>query len=92
MQEMLSFRLHFDPPGGLLTQHLKDFAVSQRITHSVYGAGTITSLDDRHVVIEFDEGGRKKFVTSIVQLEHSETPAPTPRKRKPKVAKTAKAK
>ena len=75
-----------------MTQHLKDFAVSHRITHSVYGAGTITSLDDRHVVIEFDEGGRKKFVTSIVQLEHSETPAPTPRKRKPKATTTQTAK
>jgi hypothetical protein len=65
-----------------LTQHLKDFAVNHRITHPVYGTGTITSLDDNHVVIEFDEGGRKKFVSSIVKLEHTETPAPTVRKRK----------
>lgn len=70
-----------------MTQHLKDFAVNHRITHSVYGVGTITSLDDSHVVIEFDEGGRKKFVTSIVKLEHSETPPPAPRKRKAKATK-----
>lgn len=70
-----------------MTQHLKEFAVNHRITHPVYGTGTITSLDDHHVVIEFDEGGRKKFVSSIVQLEHTETPAPPVRKRKAKAVK-----
>ena len=67
------------------------FAVSDRVNHHIYGAGTIAEVLDLYTVIDFDKSGRKKFVTSMVQLEPTTTaapvkPAPKPRSRaaKPK--------
>ena len=47
-----------------------------------------------HTVIDFDENGRRKFVTSIVRLERTDilAPAPPPRKARAKSAKTTKSK
>jgi len=52
------------------------FSANERINHSIYGLGTISEVNDLHTVIEFDQNGRKKFVTSIVQLERTTVPAP----------------
>jgi Protein of unknown function (DUF3553) len=52
------------------------FAAGKRVTQPSYGAGTIVSTDERHTVIEFDDHGRRTFVTSMVALEPSSTPAP----------------
>jgi hypothetical protein len=52
------------------------FSVNDRIKHNVYGLGTIREMDERHTVILFDEAGSKKFVTSMVQLEESDSPTP----------------
>jgi hypothetical protein len=52
------------------------FSANERINHSIYGLGTISDVNDLHTVIEFDQNGRKKFVTSIVQLERTTVPAP----------------
>ncbi len=54
------------------------FAANERIQHSIYGLGTISEINDLHTVIEFDQNGRKKFITSMVQLEPTEVPAPAP--------------
>ena len=54
------------------------FAVNERISHHVYGLGTISAIDHAHTTIDFDENGRRKFVTSMVQLEHKDIPAPAP--------------
>ena len=67
------------------------FAVNERISHHVYGLGTISEINHAHTVIDFDENGRRKFVTSMVQLEHKDIPAPAPPP-KPSRAKSAKAK
>ena len=69
------------------------FSVNDRIKHSVYGVGTIREMDERHTVILFDEAGQKKFVTSMVQLEESDTAAPVKparASRKKAAAKTVK--
>jgi hypothetical protein len=52
------------------------FAAGKRVTQPSYGAGTIVSTDERYTVIEFDEHGRRTFVTSMVTLEPSSIPAP----------------
>ncbi len=52
------------------------FASDQRIRHAAYGNGTIIHSDDQRTEIQFDQHGRKKFVTRIVQLETSDVPAP----------------
>jgi hypothetical protein len=67
------------------------FSANERITHYIYGLGTISEVNDLHTVIEFDQNGRKKFVTSIVQLERTNVPAPAAPARRTR-AKTAKAK
>jgi hypothetical protein len=54
--------------------------VSQRILHDRYGLGTISEVDSQYTTIEFDEHGRKKFVTSLLSLQASDTPAPTRRR------------
>jgi hypothetical protein len=52
------------------------FSPKDRIDHSVYGLGTISEVNERHTTIAFDDAGVKKFVTSMVRLSRSDTPAP----------------
>lgn len=69
------------------------FAAKDRIDHSVYGTGTIVDVNPTHTLIDFDEAGVKKFMTSMVKLSPSDTPAPEKpvrRKKKTTKAKTAK--
>jgi len=67
-----------------------DFSVNERVSHPVYGLGTISTIGDLHTVIMFDQNGRRKFVTSMVQLEHSDAAPPKKtraRTREPKAKK-----
>jgi hypothetical protein len=77
-----------------MTKGAESFGVNDRVNHPVYGLGTISELNARHTTILFDENGRKKFVTSLVQLERSATPAPpkpvSSRKKPTKAVKLAK--
>jgi hypothetical protein len=75
---------------------VKLYAKGSRVTQSDYGTGTVTSSDERYTVIEFDNHGRRTFVTDMVMLGKSEEPAPnrpTKAKRtrtvKPKTTKAA---
>ncbi len=52
------------------------FKVGDRVSQANYGTGTITSADDHHTVIEFDEHGVKTFATNVVVLEKTASPAP----------------
>lgn len=67
------------------------FVVNERVSHHVYGLGTISEIDHARTTINFDENGPRKFVTSMVRLEHRDVPAPTPPPKASR-AKTAKAK
>jgi hypothetical protein len=58
------------------------FAVADRVQHSEYGLGKITEVNARHITIEFDEAGVKKFVTEMVRLKKSDAPAPAKPARK----------
>ena len=53
----------------------QSFTVNDRVS-GTYGQGTITHVDEKYTTIEFDQAGTRKFLTSLVQLERSETPAP----------------
>ena len=65
--------------------------VGARVKRPDLGSGTVTSVDDRYIVIDFDAHGRKVFVASMVVLEPSNEPAParsaTPAKSRKKSTK-----
>ena len=62
-----------------------------RVSHDQYGPGTITELDVHHTVIEFDDHGTRRFVTSRVVLEPTSVPGPTAAERRAADAERAKA-
>lgn len=59
-----------------------------RVAHTQYGHGTLSSLNEYHTVIDFDAHGTRTFVSSRVVLTDSMVPAPE----KPVRAKRAAAK
>ena len=60
------------------------YATGARVSQAQYGDGTVTSADEHHTRIEFDQHGPRTFSTVRVSLTPSDTPAPV------KVAKTRK--
>lgn len=69
---------------------MKAIAVSQRVQHEKYGLGVVSESDAEYTVIEFDEHGRKKFLTRLVSLQSSDEPPPK-RRRASRKKKTTKA-
>jgi hypothetical protein len=69
---------------------VKLYGKGNRVTQATYGAGTVTSSDDKYTVIEFDQHGRKVFLTDMVTLGKPDEPAPNrPVKEKKKKAAAA---
>lgn len=54
------------------------FSINDRVSHFQYGQGTITEVVQPYMTIEFDENGTRRFLTSLVKLEHSDVAAPEP--------------
>ncbi len=52
------------------------FAKGDRVSHEVYGPGTLANVDEYHTVIDFDHHGRRTFVTKMVVLQSTDEPAP----------------
>ena len=75
-----------------MTKPATDFGVKDRVTHFVYGPGTIAEMQHGYTTIDFDTNGRRKFLTSMVQLEPTDVlaPPPAPKKSRAKSAKTGK--
>ncbi len=67
---------------------MKALAEGQYIKHFQYGLGVVTESDNDRTSIDFDLHGPKKFVTSIMVVEHAEG-TPPKRKRAKRVKKTA---
>ena len=52
------------------------FRKDDRVSHTRFGPGVVTDVDARYTIIEFDEAGVRKFVSTLVQLERCELPRP----------------
>jgi len=68
-----------------MSKSSESFALNDRVHHAAFGVGTIRELSERYVTIVFDEGGRKKFLNGIVQIERSSSPLPVKAVRAKKV-------
>ena len=55
---------------------MKLFSKGSRIKQPTYGAGTVESSDERYTIIDFDNHGRRTFVSGLVMLDKSDEPAP----------------
>lgn len=67
-----------------MAKNTENFAAKDRIDHAVFGTGTIVEVNQRHTTIAFDTEGTRKFMTDIVKLTASDTPAPAKVRRKRK--------
>ena len=72
-----------------MPKNVEAFSVNDRISHYLFGLGTISQMNARHTTIVFDENGTKKFLADVVRLEHSSSPAPA-KPARPKKARRAK--
>lgn len=70
-----------------MSRSVEVFSVNDRVNNSVYGLGTISDVNPKYTTIVFDQNGTKKFVTSMLRVEHSSTPAPVKPVRKKAAAK-----
>ena len=52
------------------------YSAGDRVAHSQYGDGTLTSVNEYHTVIDFDAHGVRTFSSPRVVLAISSTPAP----------------
>jgi hypothetical protein len=52
------------------------FRKDDRVSHTRFGPGVVTDVDARYTIIEFDQAGVRKFVSTLVQLERCGLPRP----------------
>ena len=55
---------------------MPNYTQGDRVTHTQYGDGTVTSVNVYHTVIDFDAHGVRTFSSPLVVLGASSTPAP----------------
>jgi hypothetical protein len=55
---------------------MRNFVKGDRVRQANYGPGTLTEVNERHTVIDFDEHGIRTFVTKMVVLESTNEPPP----------------
>ena len=72
-------------PDGMSTM---SFRKDDRVSHARFGPGVVIDVDARYAIIEFDEAGVRKFVSTLVQLDRCGLPLPVKpaavRRRRPK--------
>ena len=71
---------------------MRAYSVGDRVSEAKFGDGTVTSCNEYHTVIDFDEHGRRTFATRLVVLQATNEPAPhkaAAKKRAPKKKKEA---
>ena len=64
------------PSSGSRRFSVKVYSKGARVSQPNYGPGTVTDADAHHTVIDFDNHGLKRFVTTMVALAPSSEPAP----------------
>jgi hypothetical protein len=52
------------------------YTSGDRVAHTQYGDGTVSSVNEYHTVIDFDAHGVRTFSSPRVVLSASSTPAP----------------
>ena len=52
------------------------YTTGDRVAHTQYGDGTVSSVNEYHTVIDFDAHGVRTFSSPRVVLAASATPAP----------------
>lgn len=67
------------------------FRKDDRVSHTRFGPGVVIEAEARYTIVDFDEGGARKFLSTLVQLERSDLPLPVKpaavrRKRRPVAA------
>ena len=55
---------------------MRIFSTADRVTQPTYGPGTVTSANDRHTIIDFDNHGVRTFITTMATLQATSEPAP----------------
>jgi hypothetical protein len=60
----------------------------QQVKHEQYGLGVVTESDTEHTAIDFDDHGRKLFVTSLMNAELIGEAPPNPTRTKRRSRKT----
>ena len=65
------------------------FALKDRVDHAIYGLGTIVAISTHRTTIRFDQSGTRRFVTNLVKLTASDTPAPSRSRGRKKVVPPA---
>jgi hypothetical protein len=70
---------------------MKRFDVGARVVEPTYGLGSVIAVEDNYTRVQFDDGGVKKFLTSMSRLEPSDEPAPVgrPGAKRPRKKKAA---
>ena len=48
---------------------MQTLSMGQQVKHEQYGLGVVTESDNERTAIEFDDHGRKLFVTSLMNAE-----------------------
>jgi hypothetical protein len=65
---------------------MRSLGEGQQLKHDLYGLGIVTQSDNERTTIDFDDFGKKLFVTSLMTAELiGEAPAVPPRRRRRKV-------
>ena len=65
---------------------MRNLGEGQQLKHEQYGLGVVTQSDNDRTTIDFDDYGRKLFVTSLMTVELiGEAPAVPPKRRRRKV-------
>jgi hypothetical protein len=65
---------------------MRTLGEGQQLKHGTYGLGVVTQSDSDRTTIDFDDFGRKLFVTSLMTVELiGEAPAVPPKRRRRKV-------
>lgn len=70
---------------------MKNWSKGDRVVQPTYGPGTLVEVNEHHTVIDFDEHGRRTFVTRLVVLQATNEPAPNKAPAKKRVVKKKKA-
>jgi DUF1009 family protein len=55
------------------------FSVDDRVTSPTFGEGTVRAVDEKDTTIVFDQNGTRKFLSSVVKLERSDSLPPPPK-------------